>query len=300
MNIKPKYLIQNLFFLFFLVGGFYYFSSTASAANFPPESRDGSIGLQGTVNTAPPKQGATIVTPVNGATVTSVPITINGLCPDKLLVKIFSNNVFVGSTECTNSSFSVKVDIFPGENSLIARVYDALDQAGPDSNNPLVNFNDAQSIELGTRISLTSPFAKEGANPGSLITWPIIISGGIAPYAVNVDWGDGSPSSLISEPFAGTFKISHIYKTTGVYSVVVKGTDVKGESAYLELVGVANGAAQSQSKSTNISATSLKVEVQYWPALAIFPLILLSFWVGKKHELFALRRQLEKTRRDNK
>ncbi|HEY4963118.1 MAG TPA: PKD domain-containing protein [Candidatus Saccharimonadales bacterium] len=274
------------------------FSQTAFAANFPPESSNGSVGLQGTISTAAPTHGATITTPVNGASFSSLPVTVNGLCPNGLLVKLFANNVFIGSVNCSNSSYSLQVDLFAGQNDLVARVYDALDQAGPDSNTVIVTFNDAQSLQYGSRVALTSPFAKEGANPGSTLTWPIIISGGSGPYAISVDWGDGSPTSLISQPFTGTLNITHVYKTAGVYTIIVKATDINKTEAFLQLVGVANGAAQSNTNGNAKNNTTLKVEVLWWPAVAMLPLIFAAFWIGQRHELFSLRKQIEKTRRD--
>jgi hypothetical protein len=273
--------------------------ANVSAAQFPPEQSDGSIGLQGTISTAPPKQGATITTPVNGSSFTTLPITVNGLCPSGLLVKLFSNNVFIGSVQCNNGSYSLQVDLFAGQNDLVAIVYDSLDQAGPDSNTVTVTFNDAQTAQFGSRVSLTSPFAKRGADPGSVLTWPIIISGGSGPYAISVDWGDGSPTNLISQSFAGTLTISHTYKTAGVYTIIVKATDINGTTAFLQLVGVANGAVQSNS--TNKSSNgNIQVEVLWWPAVAMVPLIFAAFWIGRRHELFSIRKQLEKSRQDVK
>src|SRR5262249_11547624 len=83
--------------------------AVAGPPAFPPEPSSGSIGLQGEISTAPPTRGATITTPSNGATFTTIPITVAGLCPTGLLVKIFANNVFVGSTVCQNGSYSVQV-----------------------------------------------------------------------------------------------------------------------------------------------------------------------------------------------
>jgi hypothetical protein len=265
------------------------------AANFPPEQSSGSIGLQGTIASPPPKQAATIATPVNGASFNNIPITINGLCPSGLLIKIFSNNVFVGSEQCDHGSYSIQIDLFAGQNDLVARDYDALDQAGPDSNTVTVTFNDALTAQFGSRVSLTSPYAKRGVDPGSTLSWPIIISGGNGPYAVSVDWGDGAPTTLLSQPFTGTINITHIYKTAGVYTIIVKATDVNGTEAFLQLVGVANGAVQS-SASAKSGGNTAPPQAEWWPALAMIPLILAAFWVGQRHELFTIRRQLEKSR----
>jgi hypothetical protein len=261
----------------------------AWAANPGPGS--GSIGLEGTISSAPPTRGATIVVPSNGAVFTAVPITVSGLCPSGLLVKIFSNNIFVGSTICSNGSYSLQVDLFSGQNDLVARVYDSLDQSGPDSNTVTVTFNDAQFAQFGTQLSLSSAYAERGAPPGSELDWPILLSGGVGPYAISVDWGDGSAPDLLSANTPGTITLKHIYRTAGVFKVIVKATDKNGETAFLQLVGQATGAVQSNTK----SGGNLIIEkiVLWWPALAMFPLILAAFWVGHRHGLYVVRRDFE-------
>jgi len=266
----------------------------SAGPQFPPETSSGSVGLQGEISTAPPTKGATIVVPSNGATFTSVPITVSGLCPTGLLVKIFANNIFVGSTYCANGSYSVQVDLFSGANDLVARVYDALDQAGPDSNTVRVTFNDGQFLQFGTHVALTSDFAERGAPPTTELTWPIILSGGTGPYAISVDWGDGSPTDLISQTNQGTFTIKHTYKTAGIYKLVVKATDKNGGTAFLQLVAIASGSGQNNSK--NGSTAVIQVKVLWWPAVAMLPLVFAAFWVGRRHELYTLRKRLEQTR----
>ena len=264
-------------------------NQTAWAANPGPGS--GSIGLEGTISTAPPTRGATIAVPSNGAVFTAVPITVSGLCPSGLLVKVFSNNIFVGSTVCSNGSYSLQVDLFSGQNDLVARVYDALDQAGPDSNTVTVTFNDAQFAQFGTQLTLSSAYAERGAPPGSELDWPILLSGGVGPYAISVDWGDGSPPDLLSETAPGTITLKHIYRTTGVFKVIVKATDKNGETAFLQLVGQATGAVQSNTK--NGSNVIIEKDVLWWPALAMLPLVFAAFWIGHRHGLYVVRRDFE-------
>lgn len=267
----------------------------ATAASVTDNPQSGSVGLEGKISAPPPKRGATITVPGNGAAFNAMPITISGLCPDNLLVKIFSNNVFIGAAQCKNGSYSIQANLFSGRNDIVAKVYDALNQEGPDSNVATVTFNDGQFAQFGTRVSLTSSYAKRGANPGDTLTWPIGLSGGVGPYAISVDWGDGSTQDLISQKFPGTFNIKHIYQTAGVYEVVVKATDANGTAAFLQLVGVGNGqAAQATQTTDKENAPTAKTKVLWWPAAALIPLIIAAFWLGRRHELFAIRRNIEK------
>ncbi len=260
----------------------------------------GSVGIEGKISAPPPTQGATITLPRDGAAFTTIPIDVVGICPTGLLVKLFKNNVFAGSQQCTNGSFSIKIDLFTGTNELVARVYDSLDQAGPDSNKVTVSFNDNRQ-GAGSRVTLTSNFAKRGTNPGATLTWPIIISGGVGPYAVSVDWGDGKAPDLKSIQNPGTFDIEHIYDSPGVYNIIIKATDKNGDSAFLQLVGIANGALsqdngdQSASGAGGVGATRTRIIWQ--PAAISIPLIISTFWLGKRYELKVLRRKIERGER---
>jgi hypothetical protein len=263
-------------------------SQTVWAANPAPQS--GSVGLQGTISTAPPTRGATIAVPANGAVFTTVPVTVSGICPTGLLVKVFANNIFVGSTVCVSGSYSVQVNLFSGQNDLVARVYDALDQAGPDSNTVTVTFNDAQFLQFGTQVSLSSAYAERGAPPGTELDWPILLNGGIGPYAISVDWGDGSSSDLFSVSDPGTTTLKHTYKLAGIYTVIIKATDKNGETAFLQVVGQATGAAQSNTKGGGANVI-IEKSVLWWPSFAMIPLIFASFWIGRRHGIYTIRRR---------
>lgn len=269
----------------------------ATPAHAVTNPQSGSVGLEGTIPSPPPSRGATITVPSNGQTFTQLPITVRGLCPDNVLVKLFKNNVFGGSAQCTNGSYSIITDLFSGKNELVARVYDDLDQAGPDSNIVTVTFNDATFAVFGPRLSLTSEFAKKGANPNENLAWPITLSGGQGPYAMSVDWGDGTQPDLSSQQFPGIITLNHKYASPGIYNILIKATDKNGATAYLQLVGVANGKAGQSTASTNNSKITTIVKVLWWPAAVAIPLIIATFWLGKRHELYILRKRIEKQSR---
>lgn len=259
----------------------------------------GSVGMEGRISAPPPTTPATISIPRSGQSFTTLPVTVSGICPKDLLVKLFKNNVFAGSVQCTNGSFSLIIDLFDGQNELVARVYDALDQAGPDSNVVNVSYN-ADQQGFKDRVSLTSPIAKKGANPGSKLTWPITLSDGDGPYAVSVDWGDGKTPDLISRAFPGDFNIEHVYDKPGVYNIIVKATDKNGGVAYLQLVGVANGSLAQQNttddKNNNNSngAGATKTKILWQPAALLVPFIISTFWLGKKYQMHVLRQKIER------
>lgn len=273
-------------------------AGTALAAVPPPGPADGNAGLQGKVETPAPTTAATIGTPSNGQSFSKMPITVNGLCTNGLLIKVFANNIFVGAAMCTNNSYTMQVTLFDGRNDLVARQYDALDQPGPDSNIVTVTYTNAAFANTNVPLmTLTSIYARKGANPGATLEWPITIAGGTAPYAISVDWGDGKGDDLYSQQFAGNFNIHHVYQNAGIYVVVIKATDKNGLTAFLQLVGQANGAVtQTTDKASNQSGNTATIitKILWLPAALCLPLILLSFWLGRRYELSALRRHLER------
>lgn len=259
----------------------------------------GVTGLSGTVPTDPPTQGATITFPSNGQAFNTSEIDVTGVCPQGLLVKLFKNEVFAGSAQCDSGSFTITIDLFSGANELVARVFDELDQPGPDSNRPVVTFNDNTGDGPLDRVLLTTNFAKRGANPGQSLTWPITVTGGQAPYAISVNWGDGE-EELISINTAGEFIIKHVYETAGTYRIIVRATDANGTTSFLQLVGVANGAVQDAPPGvgngndgatiTPSGGTSLQFVV--WPLYVMLFLIISTFWLGRRYEIKKLKKKL--------
>jgi hypothetical protein len=161
----------------------------------------------------------------------------------------------------------------------------------------IVTFTDASVGAFDGRVSLTSPFAKKGANPGEKLVWPIVISGGVGPYALSVDWGDGKPITLRSIAFSGAINIDHIYDAAGIYRVIVKVTDSKGSTGYLQLIGVGNGSVGSTATKTKDggagTVTVYQTKYSIIPSLIAIPLILSTFWLGRKYELQVLRKRIE-------
>jgi len=278
--VRNRYLVSlSSFFMATLI------LASSGIASATTVTSSGALGLEGTIPSAPPSVPATISLPSNNQTFTSVPITVGGICPSGLLIKIFDNNAFVGSTICSGGSYKLQVNLFSGQNSLDAIDYDSLGQSGPTSNSVSVSFDNSQYLTFGNPLSLTSSYAEKGSSPGSELSWPIILTGGTGPYAISVDWGDGSSEELLSVQNPGTINISNTYKTAGVYSVIVKATDKNGQEAFLQLVGQATGAIQHND--TAVAASSNQIiekEIIWWPEMITVLLIILAFWLGRRAE----------------
>ena len=68
--------------------------------------------------------------------------------------------------------------------------------------------------------------------------------------------------------------------------------------AYLQLVGVANGALSQENNGgkddDSAGSTVIKQQILWWPAAVFIPFIAATFWLGKRHELHTLKKKIER------
>lgn len=257
--------------------------------------QNGGIGLQGKISSPPPSSAPTISTPGNGQVISTIPIEVRGICTGNLLVKLYKNNVFSGSDQCRNGSYSITIDLFSGRNELVARHVDELDQQGPDSNVVAITFNDGASRpNLAERITVTSSYARRGANPTETLSWPIVITGGTAPYALSVDWGDGSQADVYSITIPGEFTIKHVFKQAGVYRVLIKATDKNGNVGFLQLTAIANGEIKQADVAGAVESGRTITKVLWQPVVLAIPFVITTFYLGKKYEVTRIKQKLSK------
>lgn len=262
-----------------------------------PNPKPGSYGLEATKKQAPPTQGASITLPGNGASFSTSPIDVRGICPTGLLVQVYNNGVMVGSVMCTNGNFSLQVSLFVGANELSAIVYDDLEQAGPTSNTVTVNYNNSSITAFGQLITLTSSYGRRAAPAGSALSWPLQLSGGTGPYAFSIDWGDGSQPELKSQALAGLVTISHTYKKAGIYQVNIRVTDANGVSAFLQVIAVASGKIdEAPAASTDGNKDKERVIILWIPAAVALFLLFPAYWVGRRSQLISIRNKMLKER----
>lgn len=262
-----------------------------------PDPKPGSYGLEATKTKAPPTSGATITTPGNGASFSSSPITVNGICPDGLLVQIFNNGVMVGSAICKSGSFGLEISLFAGVNELSALVFDEIDQSGPASNVVTVNYADTNFTAFGELITLTSAYGRRSAPVGTSLGWPLQLSGGTGPYAFNIDWGDGSKPELRPQALSGQFTIDHVYKRAGIYQVNITVTDANGVSAFLQIIAVSSGEVTEVAGSAKGDVKGIERVIILWIPAAIALLLLFpAYWLGRRSQLVSLRTKMLKDR----
>ena len=271
---------------------------TTYAASPGPES--GSIGLTGTVPGKPPTVGPTIDSPRDGARFSTTPVTVSGTCPKNTLVEIFKNDIFAGSTPCRDDGkYSLEIDLLIGPNILLARVYDDLNQAGPDSNKPTVNYDalPAQAGPLtsldfgGAQLLLNTDAVFRGVFPNQELNVPIDILGGTPPYAINMQWGDSS-NKVVPRANNQSFTVGHIYQRAGTYQISIQGSDANGRVAFLTVAAIVNGqpaiAGDTSGSGGTVSSTTMARLLALWPLYTSVVAIAISFWLGERREKYVL------------
>lgn len=260
-------------------------------------SCNGSYTVNAVVPGPRPTKPAIITSPTNGQVFTTNPVTVTGTCPTRSLVKIFTNGILVGSIICgTSERFSLPVDLVIGKNDLTALPFNALDEQGPTSPTVTVTLNQPPGgLGFSSELILQSENYYRGTEPGVEIVWPIVIVGGQAPYAVSVDWGDGS-SDLIPRDAPGAFTAKHTYQKTGSgylgsFPLIIRATDAAGHTAYLQLTTLVNS-----SKGGGSTIPTAQTITQFWiiwPLWIVLLLMIISFWLGERREKHIMQRQLE-------
>ena len=111
-----------------------------------------------TVNVAgnPPTVGADITYPANNTITKSPQLQVVGTCEAALLVAVYNDGTFVGSTICKGAGdYTVTIQLNVGLNILQAQDYDAANQPGPVT--PQVRITREQDPVIVTPTSPTAP-----------------------------------------------------------------------------------------------------------------------------------------------
>jgi hypothetical protein len=281
-----------------LVVGITLTTFTAYASSPGPEAQ--SISLTGTVPGKAPTIAATINAPTSGQHFSISPVTVSGSCPSDTLVEIYKNDIFAGSTSCTSAGiYTLQVDLLIGQNILTARVYDALNQAGPVSNAATVFYDalPAQSASLnllnfgGAQLVINSDAVFRGVFPEQTLNVPITIIGGTAPYAVNIQWGDSTNKVIPRNDNVG-FSSSHIYSQAGTFQITIQASDALGRVGFLSIAAIVNGQPPVAITTTTLANTITNNKLlALWPLYVSSVAVVLSFWLGERREKYILSKK---------
>ncbi len=277
-----------LFFLIALLSLALLFARTA--ANAYEQVGQGSIALGGFSKGPPPENAAEITQPADKSVFEENIIELKGTCEPGLFLEIFRNSVLAGGSLCkSDGTFRVRITLVPGKNDLQVRIHDALWQYGPDSKTITVWYN-IPLPPVPALLVYTKPIQK-GMFVDQTLVIDYVISGGAAPYAVSISWGDDKISDVTVAKHVGTFQAKHKYDKNGQYVITITVTDERGTRALIESIVVVHKTGDNipfvtipcqDPSCPGIAGGFLRVLDWAWPAVIIACLMTASFWIGEK------------------
>lgn len=318
--------------LVLLVGLFVIGTQTFMFSDAATQTSSGQDNVSVIVNGPPPTTGATILSPADHSTSTTLSADVTGTCEASTLVVIYLGGTTDGSTPCTaQGTFQLTVQLQEGTNVLQAFNYDGLNQPGPttpvitvtvpitssgsttpttgsspvsSSSHPAARSSVPGASNTNSHTAAPSPATPfcatyTGNNltpigplrvyvscitrnifPGNPVSLGIGISGGTSPYAVSINWGDTSDTTLESITSAGYKTSQHTYQTPGTFIVKIRLTDKNGATGFTQTVMQVNGVKPS------LSSTITKALFHtpwYETPVPLYILVLtlaLGFWIG--------------------
>lgn len=260
---------------------------------------------------------ATITAPVDGSTTGNQIISARGTCPARSYVKLLRDQTMIGASQCTNGEWSLQVSLLVGANRLSAQAYNLTDQPGPTADGVVVTYTPPAPKPVpqgstGTGSPKPAPAAKpltigndfqyKGYFTDQTVSLTLSLAGGVTPYALQVDWGDGQ-TDLRSVKTETKLTLHHVYDRPPVVSngyiitvTVSDGADVRTLLQLFAVVSPLPGGPANQEADNGLFTPGSRYG-SFWsvagPTLAIALVALISFWLGERRE-FELLHQASK------
>lgn len=216
-----------------------------------------------TVPSAILDQPAHVTGPLDGAQVSTSQATIHGTCQvvnEGTVVVLERDGQTIGSQICqTDGTFSIDVQLLPGENVIIPKVYTAIlatpgpigaelhityvvpvvtqPETPPSSAEPepAVSSDPTQSPITALAVKANVGFVQYMGKEASMT---LHFEGGTVPYVVTIDWGDSSPVTTQTIDQSGDVTFTHSYETRNAYSIHVTLQDASGAVTSIQLAAI--------------------------------------------------------------
>jgi hypothetical protein len=253
-----------------------------------------------------PSQAATITSPVAG-TVHVAQQTVTRSCQaanPPIVVSIWRDGSLLGSGVCTSGTYNIPIILAQGSNQLIAKTANVDGQYGPDSDTVVVALTQPVVVQplppsvqqpsspeqqvtatnagslAGLVVATEKPFTLLGS--GKNATVQVVVKGGQEPYALRINWGDGSVE-MHSISLAGEYEYAHTYQNAKSYSAIMSVRDVRGAFSQYAHAVIATQPTALQSKETASKQSQTSVDshaVSIWTKLLYgFLLIFVLFFL---------------------
>jgi hypothetical protein len=144
---------------------------------------------------------------------------------------------------------------------------------------------------VGTPFLVTTDYTYQPRVSGQPFSLNLSLSGGVSPYAVTVQWGDGK-TSTIARSDSGEFAAGHTYnlsaKSQQMYRAKIQAVDTKGATAFLEVPELVKGGGIPLIGGLAGNGQSTHWFWLAWPTYLVVVLMALSFWLGERQEYYTI------------
>jgi len=273
----------------------------------------------------------------NSVTTVSPYPTIKGTAPpnSKVTVTIHSNVITCITYADSNGAWSCALDQ-PLDNAMHTVNISATTPSGQILNFPAYHIIVSSNVRpihainaSGQPFLIRSDYQYHVYAYGQSSSLSLGLSGGTAPYAINIAWGDGAQSTIARKD-QSVFIATHVYRPLGNqlkdYTVKIQAVDNNGSTtAFLQTITVVRGSqlstvsgqctassattslysAQASNTFCGNTVSSLSSKVKQWlwlvgPTYAVVVLMLFSFWLGERQEVLVLINKEQPKRRHHR
>jgi hypothetical protein len=151
-------------------------------------------------------------------------------------------------------------------------------------------------VSTAAPFHISSDFSYNVETIGQTVSYTMHMTGGRAPYAYTIQWGDGSTSTMVrqtSDDFTISHKYSWVDASIAQKVVKVQAIDASGQSSTLQLDAIIRNPSY-HSAVANVTRSSGLWGIfggarpwlwLLWPGYIIVMLVVFSFWLGEREEL---------------
>jgi|SRR5579859_1537213 len=135
----------------------------------------------------------------------------------------------------------------------------------------------------------------QSRHSGQATVWNVNITSGVAPFVVDIAWGDGATQHLVRQDGAG-FTLTHTYTSSdsNTYLITLTTTDARHAQSKVQVIAAINLSVVTAASvlKTDGSASSFNAflaEVQQrlwliWPAYMVVVLMAIGYYLGEREE----------------
>jgi hypothetical protein len=271
-----------------------------------------STSVSMSITALPLEDPATITSPADQSRFSVPGITVNGTCPNESYVKLHRNDTFRGVAACENGKFTIALTLDPGINVLLVKVFNFSDVEGPQSGSitiyydtPATTSSPASTTTLPTQepidhLRIITDYKYRVYASGQPVNLDLVIAGGVPPFAVAVEWGDGKVVTMPRQD-RSPFHVEHTYNEEPLlhkYTINVVASDIEGRTDQMQLIAIVDGNTPQSSSVTSttppgsITGSKFQTWLKYlWPAYSVVILMVLCFYLGERAEHQVLSRK---------